>query len=63
MTTKTLPDQTRFTLPETPGVLRARIATRLELAKDMDPESWGYVKSLQRVRELEIQLAKLEGGR
>ncbi len=50
-------------IPQTPGVLRARIALRVELARDLDPESIGYLLAHQRIAELERQLAALEGNR
>lgn len=50
-------------LPDTPIVLRARIRMRVELARDLDPESLGYLLAHQRIAALEHQLAALEGGR
>lgn len=50
-------------LPDTPTVLRARIRMRVELARDLDPESLGYLLAHQRIAALEHQLAALEGGR
>lgn len=48
-------------IPQTPGVLRARIALRVELARDLDPESIGYLLAHQRIAELERELQKMEG--
>jgi hypothetical protein len=50
-------------IPQTPGVLRARIALRVELARDLDPETLDYLLAHQRIAELERELAKLEGHR
>lgn len=50
-------------IPQTPGVLRARIALRVELARDLDPHSLDYLLAHQRIAELERDLAKLEGHR
>jgi hypothetical protein len=50
-------------IPQTPGVLRARIALRVELARDLDPHSLDYLLAHQRIAELERELAKLEGHR
>lgn len=48
-------------IKQTPGVLRARIALRVELARDLDPESIGYLLAHQRIAELERELQKMEG--
>jgi hypothetical protein len=50
-------------IPQTPGVLRSRIALRVELARDLDPHSLDYLLAHQRIAELERELAKLEGRR
>jgi hypothetical protein len=50
-------------IPQTPGVLRARIALRVELARDLNPDSIGDLLAHQRIAELERQLAALEGCR
>ncbi len=50
-------------IPQTPGVLRARIQLRVELARDLNPDSIGYLLAHQRIAELERQLAALEGHR
>ena len=50
-------------IPQTPGVLRARIALRVELARDLNPHSLDYLLAHQRIAELERELAKLEGSR
>jgi hypothetical protein len=50
-------------IPQTPGVLRSRIALRVELARDLDPHSLDYLLAHQRIAELERELAKLEGHR
>jgi len=50
-------------IPQTPGVLRSRIALRVELARDLDPHSLDYLLAHQRIAELERQLAALEGNR
>jgi hypothetical protein len=50
-------------IPQTPGVLRARIQLRVELARDLNPDSIGYLLAHQRIAELERQLAALEGNR
>lgn len=50
-------------IPQTPGVLRSRIALRVELARDLNPETLDYLLAHQRIAELERELAKLEGGR
>jgi len=50
-------------IKQTPGVLRARIALRVELARDLNPETLDYLLAHQRIAELERELAKLEGHR
>jgi hypothetical protein len=50
-------------IPQTPGVLRSRIALRVELARDLNPETLDYLLAHQRIAELERELAKLEGHR
>lgn len=50
-------------IPQTPGVLRSRIALRVELARDLDPKSLDHLLAHQRIAELERELAKLEGRR
>jgi hypothetical protein len=50
-------------IPQTPGVLRSRIALRVELARDLNPETLDYLLAHQRIAELERELAKLEGRR
>jgi len=50
-------------LQETAGTLRSKIQLRVELARDLDPESLGYLLAHQRIAALEHQLAALEGGR
>ncbi len=50
-------------IPQTPGVLRARIQLRVELARDLNPDSIGYLLAHQRIADLERQLAALEGHR
>lgn len=50
-------------IPQTPGVLRSRIALRVELARDLNPHSLDYLLAHQRIAELERELAKLEGSR
>jgi hypothetical protein len=47
---------------QTPGVLRSRIALRVELARDLNPETLDYLLAHQRIAELERELAKLEGN-
>jgi len=50
-------------IPQTPNVLRARIQLRVELARDLNPDSIDYLLAHQRIAELERELAKLEGNR
>jgi hypothetical protein len=50
-------------IPQTPGVLRARIQMRVELARDLDPQTLDYLLAHQRIAELERELAKLEDSR
>jgi hypothetical protein len=50
-------------LPETPGTLRARIALRVELARDLDPQTLDYLLAHQRIAALEHKLAAMEGNR
>jgi len=59
--TKPLPAS--LALPDTPATLRARISMRVELARDLDPESLGYLLAHQRIADLERQLAAMEGRR
>ena len=58
---KPLPAQ--VAIRETAGVLRARIQMRVELARDLDPQTLDYLLAHQRIAELERELAKLEGSR
>jgi hypothetical protein len=50
-------------IQQTPGVLRARIQLRVELARDLNPKTLDYLLAHQRIAELERELAKLEGRR
>lgn len=50
-------------LPDTPGTLRSRIQLRVELARDLNPETLDYLLAHQRIADLERQLAKMEGSR
>jgi hypothetical protein len=50
-------------LPDTPGTLRARIQLRVELARDLHPDSLDYLLAHQRIAALEHQLAAMEGKR
>lgn len=49
-----------YALPETPGMLRARIAVRLELSRQAHPESTEYWRIMQQVAELERRLHDME---
>jgi|DEB19_MinimDraft_3_1074340.scaffolds.fasta_scaffold982763_1 hypothetical protein len=51
------------TVAQTPATLRSRIALRVELARDLDPESIGHLLAHQRIADLERQLAAMEGAR
>lgn len=53
----------KMAIPETAGTLRARIQMRVELARDLDPQTLDYLLAHQRIAELERELAKLEGSR
>lgn len=46
--------------PDTPGMLRARIAVRLEIAKQAHPESHEYMRLMQQTAQLERQLYDME---
>jgi hypothetical protein len=50
-------------MPDTPGTLRARIQLRVELARDLNPETLDYLLAHQRIAALEHQLAAMEGRR
>jgi hypothetical protein len=50
-------------LQETAGTLRSKIQLRVELARDLNPETLDYLLAHQRIAALEHQLAALEGGR
>jgi hypothetical protein len=50
-------------LPETAGTLRARIQIRVELARDLDPQTLDYLLAHQRIAALEHKLAAMEGNR
>lgn len=50
-------------LPDTPGTLRARIQIRVELARDLDPQTLDYLLAHQRIAALEHKLAEMEGKR
>ncbi len=47
-------------LPETAGTLRARIQLRVELARDLHPESLDWLLAHQRIADLERRLAMME---
>jgi hypothetical protein len=47
-------------LPDTPATLRARIQLRVELARDLHPDSLDYLLAHQRIAVLERQLAAME---
>ena len=55
---RTLPSA--LALPNTPGTLRSRIQLRIELARDLDPESLAYLLAHQRIAELERELSAME---
>ena len=57
------PLPTARALPETAGTLRARIQLRIELARDLNPETLDYLLAHQRIAALEHQLAAMEGKR
>ena len=46
-----------------PATLRARIQLRVELARDLNPETLDYLLAHQRIAALEHQLAAMEGKR
>ena len=50
-------------LPDTIGTLRSRIQLRIELARDLNPETLDYLLAHQRIADLERQLAAMEGNR
>lgn len=50
-------------LPDTPVTLRSRIQLRIELARDLNPETLDYLLAHQRIADLERQLAEMEGSR
>ena len=47
-------------LQDTPSVLRSRIQLRIELARDLDPESLAYLLAHQRIAALERELSAME---
>lgn len=56
------PRQTRrpYQIPRTPGLLRAIIGDRLAHLKTLHPDSWEYIRGMQRVAELESELHALD---
>jgi hypothetical protein len=48
-------------ITQTPSTLRTRIALRVELARDLDPQSLDHLLAHQRIADLERQLQKMEG--
>ena len=48
-------------ITQTPGTLRTRIALRVELARDLDPQSLDHLLAHQRIADLERQLQAMEG--
>lgn len=59
----TRPLPARKMLPNTPGTLRSRIQLRVELARDLNPQTLDYLLAHQRIADLERQLAAMEGSR
>lgn len=57
------PLPTARALPDTPATLRSRIQLRIELARDLNPETLDYLLAHQRIAALEHQLAAMEGKR
>lgn len=57
---KWVPNSPPPSKPETPGMLRARIAVRLELARQAHPESNEYMRLMQQTAQLERQLYDME---
>ena len=49
-----------YTLPETPGMIRALIAVRLELARQAHPDSTEYWRLQQGIADLERRLHAME---
>jgi hypothetical protein len=49
-----------YTLPETPGMLRALIAVRLEMARQAHPDSTEYWRLQQGIADLERRLYAME---
>jgi hypothetical protein len=49
-----------YALPETPGMIRALIAVRLELARQAHPDSMEWWKLQQGIAELERRLYAME---
>lgn len=47
-------------LPETAGTLRSKIQLRVELARDLNPETLDYLLAHQRIADLERRLAVME---
>jgi len=50
-------------IPQTPGVLRARIAVREQLLRQAHPESNEYWRLQRDIADLERALYKMERGR
>lgn len=53
-------NRTPYTLPETPGMLRALIAVRLEMARQAHPDSTEYWRLQQGIADLERRLYAME---
>ena len=52
----------RYEMPRTPGMLRAIIRDRLTHLKTLHPDSWEYIRGMQRVAELEKELHALDAA-
>jgi hypothetical protein len=49
-----------YTLPQTPGMIRALIAVRLEIARQCHPESMEHWRLQQSIADLERRLYAME---
>lgn len=49
-----------YEIPRTPGMLRAIIRDRLDHLRKLHPDSWEFIRGMQRVAELENELHALD---
>ena len=50
----------RHEMPRSPGMLRAIIQDRLDHLRKLHPDSWEFIRGMQRVAEMENELHALD---